>query len=100
MDRKKQTKSPKYMKYTQAWRQILQLNKDDEILLGGDFNAKLKADSSKDTQEESSNGRILRGIATNTKLVPLNLKRDNVAWIRVNRKNSRKICDRLSDIRG
>ncbi len=74
--------------YTDLETQILQLMKDNEILLGGDFNAKLNVNSSEATQEESRNGRTLRAMLTNTNLMPLNLKRENVAWTRVNRKNT------------
>ena len=67
--------------------QILQLQKDNEIILGGDFNAKLQIDNEKGNQEISRNGKLLEQMIQKTKLTPTNLKTQEGLWTRVNRKN-------------
>ena len=66
--------------------QILQKQKKHEIILGGDFNAKLKIDQPTTQQSESRNGEILEKLLHRTELAPINTNADQGRWTRVNRK--------------
>jgi hypothetical protein len=73
--------------YSQLETQIQNNKKEGNIVLMGDFNAKLAIQCEKIEQKESRNGRTLKNI-TNTSLRPANTDPDVVAWTRVNRKNT------------
>ena len=66
--------------------QIKQKSKGKEIILGGDFNAKLKAQMGQEKQEESRNGKILQGIINNTEMDAISTRADYGFYTRVNRK--------------
>ncbi len=75
------------MIYTALETQINQLKQKGEVIIAGDFNAKLEHKQETVTQEESRNGKILQQMMTNQQLTALNLKADHGMWTRINRKN-------------
>ncbi len=64
--------------------QIEFLKAKGQILLTGDFNAKLLIQKQNILQTESRNGRILKQVIDFTKIEPVSLRADNT-WTRVNR---------------
>ena len=54
--------------------QIAQKAQSNEIIIAGDYNAKLEIDNKDCKQTESRNGRILRNLANENNLKPINLK--------------------------
>ena len=65
--------------------QITQRSKLNEIIIAGDFNAKLEIDTAICRQKQSRNGRILKEIIENNNLIPANLNPNHGIWTRVNR---------------
>ena len=66
--------------------QIAQKAQSNEIIIAGDYNAKLEIDNKDCKQTESRNGKILRNLASENNLKPINLKTQYGIWTRVNRK--------------
>ncbi len=68
--------------------QINQINKNAEIIIAGDFNAKLEITKDENRiQDESRNGKILKELMNNTGLKAMNLEKAEGLWTRVNRNN-------------
>ena len=67
--------------------QIAQKAQSNEIIIAGDYNAKLKIDTNECKQDESRNGKLLREIINNNNLKPANLEANHGIWTRVNRRN-------------
>ncbi len=67
--------------------QIKQLQTKGEVIIGGDFNAKLEVTSEKGKQKQSKNGSLLKRTLDNTNLTPISLEADHGHWTRVNRSN-------------
>ena len=86
-----QTKEEVERQYSQLETQIHRYQAEGEVILAGDFNAKLKTQE----QDESRNGSIMRNLIKNTGLQPINNKSKTGKWTRVNRKNQneRSIID-------
>ena len=72
--------------YTALNNQIAQKAQTNEIIIAGDFNAKLLIDTDNHKQSESRNGKLLKDLIANNNLTPINLKPDHGMWTRVNRK--------------
>ncbi len=68
--------------------QIKQLQTQGEIILGGDFNAKLEIKSKKGDQKQSRNGLLLQNLIEETNLTPITTNADHGHWTRVNRCNT------------
>ena len=82
--------------YTALNNQIAQKAQTNEIIIAGDYNAKLLIDTDNHKQSESRNGKLLKDPIANNNLTPINLKPDHGMWTRVNRKKGRrKISYRL-----
>jgi len=68
--------------------QINQLKTKGEVILMGDFNAKVNIDRPTYRQEESRNGTKLETMINNTQMVIINTKETHTGtWTRVNRNN-------------
>ena len=65
--------------------QITQRAKSNEIIIAGDFNAKLEIYTATCRQKQSRNGKILNEIIENNNLIPANLNPNHEMWTRVNR---------------
>jgi exonuclease III len=71
--------------------QVNRLKQKGEIILSGDFNAKLKVErNSTIVQQESENGGYLQKLIDDNNLVPINLKDKNGLWTREDRNNPEK----------
>ena len=81
--------------YSQLNTQIIRLAREGQIILAGDFNAKLTVESERTPQKESRNGKILQHTLVTTDTEPLNTKAETARWTRVNRNNTeeRSIID-------
>ena len=73
--------------YAQLTTQINTLKQKGEIILIGDFNAKLQVDKPNANQQISTNGRHLKNTIDQTDLVPISIYSDKGTWTRVNRNN-------------
>ena len=73
--------------YDQLNTQINMLAPKGEIILTGDFNAKLEIKSDKYSQKISSNGKYLQNLIKTNKLQPVTTRKENVKWTRQNRNN-------------
>ena len=60
----------------------------NEVILGGDFNAKIEIDNNEIKQKQSRNGKLLQRMIENTGLQAISTKADIGSWTRVNRKNT------------
>ena len=67
--------------------QINRLQTQGEIILTGNFNAKLQVIKGNKTQELSKNGRALQEVIDNTNINPTSLEKGTGTWTRVNRNN-------------
>ena len=65
--------------------QIKQKSKDNNIIMGGDFNAKLQVDNNNHKQTQSRNGITLQEMINNTQLIPVTTNADYGFYTRVNR---------------
>jgi hypothetical protein len=75
--------------YSKLTSQILHMKLKGEILLMGDFNAKLKVTKGDMTvQEQSRNGAQLQKLIDNTQLVAVSTKADRGMWTWENRSNT------------
>ena len=71
--------------------QINRLKQKGEIILSGDFNAKLKVERNNTiVQQESENGEFLQKLIDDNNLVPINLKDKKGLWTREDRKHPEK----------
>lgn len=97
--------------YSQLTTQIEQLKRKGEIILTGDFNAKLKTQTETINQNESRNGKLLRKLIKTTNLNPITTKPEYINWTRQNRKKlseksiidyiliTPKVTDHVKDIK-
>ena len=74
--------------YCELETQIKQKTKENEIILGGDFNARLEIKNEVGNQTENSNGKKLQRIIDNNSLIPISTKAHYGLWTRVNRNNT------------
>ena len=72
--------------YAALNRQIEQKINECDIILAGDFNAKLAVSKATCTQIESRNGKMLQEMISEYNLLPANLNADHGIWTRTNRK--------------
>ena len=72
--------------YAALNRQIEQKINECDIILAGDFNAKLAISKATCTQTESRNGKMLQEMINEYNLLPTNLNADHGIWTRTNRK--------------
>ena len=68
--------------------QLTHKAENNEIILAGDFNAKIAISTKNCKQRESRNGKLLQKIITDNNMTVANLKADAGIWTRVNRKKS------------
>ena len=71
--------------------QINKLKQNGEVILTGDFNAKLEVNNDQAKQNQSKNGKITTDFLTNTGLQPISLKANIGTWTRENRNNCMEI---------
>ena len=67
--------------------QINSIKQNHEIILTGDFNAKLQVNTLEINQNESRNGTILKQMNSLTGTTPYTIKNMKPEWTRINRKN-------------
>ena len=75
--------------YASLETQIKQKSKDNEIIIGGDFNAKLQVNKDGCEQAQSRNGKILQEMLDNSLLVPASTKVNYGFYTRVNRNDTK-----------
>ena len=73
--------------YSQITTQINKLKRKGDIILTGDFNAKLKITTPKIKQDQSKNGKFLSKLLKQTNMTAISTKKEYVQWTRENRKN-------------
>ena len=73
--------------FSQLTTQVAKLKKKGEIILTGDFNAKLEIKRGETVQKMSPNGRALSDFTRNLDLEVISLKANRGLWTRVNRNN-------------
>ncbi len=88
--------------YTTLETQVTQLENQGEVLLTGDFNAKLEIRNPQGQQEESRNGKILQQMINRKKLEVTNINPQKGLWTRVNRNNpnEKSVIDYIVTTRG
>ena len=74
--------------FAQLTAQVINLKQRGEIILTGDFNAKLEINDGEITQHKSRNGAIMEEFIQNTGIDPISLKPQNGHWTRENRHNA------------
>ena len=81
--------------YSQITSQIIKLQKKGEIILVGDFNAKLEINNTIVRQEQSKNGEYMQRMLEETNMIPKSTQADIGHWTRVKRKdtNERSVID-------
>ena len=81
--------------YSQLTTQISQLHKKGEVILVGDFNAKLEINNDIVKQKISRNGKYMHRMLKETGMTPKSLEADIGNWTRVKRKdtNERSVID-------
>ena len=67
--------------------QVNKLKQNGEVILTGDFNAKLEVNKDQAKQKQSRNGKIMAEFLQNTGLQPMSLEAKTGIWTRVNRNN-------------
>jgi hypothetical protein len=72
--------------YSQLASQIHKLKKKGEVILTGDFNAKLQINTPPINQNESRNGKLLKDLLKNTELNPVSIENIYINWTREHRK--------------
>jgi hypothetical protein len=65
--------------------QIHRLQQEGEIVVVGDFNAKIEINKGREKQETSRNGKILEELIQNTNMTPVSVTKGKGMWTRVNR---------------
>ena len=73
--------------YSVVSSQINSIKQNHEIILTGDFNAKLQVNTLEINQNESRNGTILKQMNNLTGTIPYTIKNMKPEWTRINRKN-------------
>ena len=76
--------------YNALSHQLHQIQDECDIILAGDFNAKLKISKENCEQAESRNGKILQEMITENNLTPATINADHGIWTRANRKITRR----------
>ena len=71
--------------YSNLETKIKQKSKDNNIIIGGDFKAKLHVDNNNHKQTQSRNGKALQEMLNNTQLIPVTTNADYGFYTRVNR---------------
>ena len=79
-----------YREYQEIATTLSQLKQEGDIILAGDFNAKINTNSTAYPQEESRNGSILKQIVEETDMTILNINDKTIKWTRENRNNNRE----------
>ena len=81
--------------YNALSHQLHQIKDECDIILAGDFNAKLKISKENCEQAESRNGKILQEMITENNLTPATINADHGIWTRANRKikNEKSVID-------
>ena len=81
--------------YNALSHQLHQIQDECDIILAGDFNAKLKISKENCEQAESRNGKILQEMITENYLTPATINADHGIWTRANRKikNEKSVID-------
>ena len=74
--------------YSALNNQINQQAENNEIIIAGDFNAKLAIDRENCSQPVSRNGKILTNIITDNNLITASLQANHGTWTRVNRQKT------------
>ena len=70
--------------------QVIQMKQQGEIILTGDFNAKIAIPEDESIQKESRNGKIMMEFIQNTGLIPMSIKPQHGLWTRENRHNPKE----------
>ena len=70
--------------------QITQKLTENELIIGGDFNAKLEINKTTEKQEQSRNGKMLQDLITKKDLDPISIKADIGTWTRFEWNNKEK----------
>ena len=73
--------------YSVVTSQINSIKQNHEIILTGDFNAKLQVNTNEIVQNESKNGTILKQMNRLTGTTPYTINNMKPEWTRINRKN-------------
>ena len=76
--------------YSQITSQIIKLKKKGEIILMGDFNAKLEINNNIVSQKQSRNGEYMQRMLDETNMIPKSLEADIGHWTRVKRKDTKE----------
>ena len=63
---------------------------EDEIILGGDFNAKQKIETQKEKQEQSRDGKVLKKLINEKDLDPITTRADDGTWTKFEWNNKDK----------
>ena len=74
--------------YSALNNQINQQAENNEIIIAGDFNAKLAINRENCSQPVSRNGKILTNIITDNNLIIASLQANHGIWTRVNRQKT------------
>ena len=72
--------------YAQLTMQINKLKNKGQVILMGDFNAKLEVENIKIQQKQSRNGKNLEKLMEDTDTIPISLQQNNQAWTRVRKR--------------
>ena len=70
--------------------QVIQMKLQGEIILTGDFNAKIAIPEDESIQKESRNGKIMMEFIQKTGLIPMSIKSQHGLWTRENRHNPKE----------
>ena len=76
-----------YREYQEIRTTLTRLQEQGDVMLIGDFNAKLNINTPKYKQQQTRNGALLQEIIENTNITPLNTKEEHIHWTRENRTN-------------
>ena len=81
--------------FSQITTQVNKLKKQGEIVLMGDFNAKLEINNSIVQQSQSKNGKYMQNMLEETNLIPISTNATLGHWTRVKRKdtNEKSVID-------
>ena len=75
--------------YAQLATQITKLKSMGEVILMGDFNAKLEVKNDRIQQEQSRNGKQLEKLLEETDTIPISLHENQQAWTRVRKRKDK-----------
>ena len=67
--------------------QVKKLKQNGEVVLTGDFDAKLEVNKDQSKQKQSRNGKIMAGFLQKIGLQPMSLEANTGLWTGVNRNN-------------